>query len=369
MSVVEGFVPATVFGGEARLWKQRVGALTAIPALLLQLGAEPARVLAAAGLEARELECAENTIPYAAFGRLLSESARQSGCDTFGLLGGQSWTFSAMGLVGQLIRHSPTVGAGLQLGVVYHHLNSQGGAIYLLNQGAQAELGYAIYYPGIQGADQIYDGVLAAIVNYMRELCGAAWAPEAVLVAHAPPVDVGPYRRLFRSPVQFNSERSALRFSRKWLNRPVPGADPRMLRDLVKQANELPAPSLIEKLHRSLRVLLLSGIVSGDAIAELLAMHHRTLNRRLKVQGRTFREVLDDVRFESACQLLSATTLTLEDISAALGYAGVSPFTRAFRRLSGTAPGRWRQAARGKRKDAPDRDLKSANEKQTSMAS
>ena len=348
MSVGETSVPATVFGAEEELWRQRVGALTVVPALLRQLGTDPVPVLAAVGLDASALEFAENTIPYATFGRLMDESARRTRCEYFGLLTGQAWHLSTMGLVGQLVRHSSKVGDGLRRGVVYHHLNSQGGVVFLRERGAVAEFGYAIYYRGIQGANQISDGVLAALVNYARELCGTSWVPSEVLVAHAPPTDASPYRHLFRCPVRFNSEMNALRFGAHWLNRPVVGADPRILRDLLKQASVLPQPDLIEKLHRSLRVLLLSGVASGDAIAEVLTMHRRTLNRRLMAQGTTFREVLEDVRFEAACQLLNATQLALDDVAAAIGYAGVGPFTRAFRRRSGTAPGQWRQAARAR---------------------
>jgi AraC-like DNA-binding protein len=344
-------VPAVVFGAEEELWRQRVGALTAVPALLRQLGTDPAAVLAAADLDASALEFAENTIPYATFGRIMDEGARESRCEYFGLLVGQAWHISTMGLVGQLIAHSSTVGEGLRLGVVYHHLNSQGGVVFLRERGGVAEYGYAIYHQGVQGAYQIYDGVLAALVNYMRELCGSSWVPTEVLVAHAPPADASPYRRLFRSPVRFDSELNALRFGSHWLKRPIAGADPRILRNLEKQASALPQPDLMEKLRRSLRVLLLSGVMSGDAIADMLAMHRRTLNRRLKAQGTTFREVLEDVRFEAARQLLDGTHMTLDDIAAALAYAGVSPFTRAFRRRSGTAPGEWRRAAKAGRVD------------------
>jgi AraC-like DNA-binding protein len=339
-------IPPAVFGTEEALWRQRVGALTAVPALLSQLGADPAPVLAAVGLDASALDFAENSIQYTAFGGLLEEGARRTRCEHFGLLTGQAWHLSTMGLVGDLIRNSSTVGDGLRLGVVYHHLNSQGGVVFLRERNSVVEFGYAIYHQGIQGANQIYDGVLAALINYMRELCGSSWVPSEVVVAHAPPADESPYRRLFRSPVRFNSELNALRFASHWLNRPVPNADSRRLRELQAQASALTQPDLIEKLHRSLRVLLLSGVSSGDAVADVLAMHRRTLNRRLKALGITFREVLEDVRFGAACQLLEATQLALDDVAAALGYAGVSPFTRAFRRRSGTAPGQWRQSAR-----------------------
>jgi len=356
MSADQRAVTADLLGCEEELWRQRVGALGVLPALLRQLGVDPAPVLTAAGLDASALDVAGNTIPYAAFAKLLDEGARRSGCAHFGLLGGQAWHLSSLGMLGELIRHSATVGDALRTGVVYHHLNSQGGVVFLRQDGAVAEFGYAIYHRVERRANEIYDAVLATLVNFMRELCGAGWVPSEVLVAHAAPADASPYRRLFRCPVRFDAELNALRFGAHWLDQPVAGADRNALRELRRQADALAQPELIDRLRRSLRVLLLKGVASGDAVADMLAMHRRTLNRRLEALGTTFREVLDDVRFDAACELLAATQLPLDDVAAALGYAGVSPFSRAFRRRAGTAPGQWRrdaQAGRVERLQAP----------------
>jgi len=53
--------------------------------------------------------------------------------------------------------------------------------------------------------------------------------------------------------------------------------------------------------------------------------------------------VLDDVRFDVACQLLSSTTLPADDIAAALAYDSLGAFMRSFKRWSGTTPGHWRR--------------------------
>lgn len=345
MTIAETIYSQAGLSAEEELWRQRVGGLTAVPRLLRELGVDPRPVLAAAGLNESAFELAENTIPYAAFGRLMHGGAQHSGLEHFGLLVGQAWQVQSLGLLGQLMRHSATVGDALRYGVVYHHLNSQGGVIFLREHGGIAEFGYAIYHRGGVGTRQICDGVLATLVSYMREWCGQGWVPSEVLLAHAAPADASPYRRLFRCPVRFNAELNALRFPSDWLARPLPDADPQRLRSLEAQANALPQPDLIEKLRRSLRVLLLNRVASGDAVAELLAMHRRTLNRRLEALGTTFRDVLDDVRFEAACQFLASSELSLDDMADALGYAGVSPFTRAFRRRAGMPPGQWRREA------------------------
>jgi len=341
-------VPQAAIGGiEEELQRQRVGGLQAAPRLMREMGVDPTPALAAAGLHESAFDLADNTIAYAAFGRFIHGAAQHTGCEHFGLLVGQAWQLQSLGLLGQLIRHAATVRDALQALSVYHHLNSQGGVIFLRDHGAVTEVGYAIYHRGIIGARQICDGVLAAHVSGMRELCGPGWVPSEVLLAHTAPADASPYLRLFRCPVRFNSELNAMRFPSAWLDRPVPGADPAERRRLQAQANAQAQPELIDKLRRSLRVLLLNRVASGDAVAEMLAMHRRTLNRRLEALGTTFRDVLEDVRFEAARQLLDSTELPLDDIADALGYAGASAFTRAFRRQAGTPPGQWRRGDAG----------------------
>lgn len=352
MSTTGALHPPAGLWAEEELWRQRVGAMRAAPRLMRELGVDPRPVLAAAGLNESAFDLDENTIAYAALGRLVHSGAQHTGVEHFGLLVGQAWELRSLGLLGQLVRHAATVRDALRYAVVYHHLNSQGGVVFVREHGAVAEFGYAIYHRGGVGTRQIYDAVLATLVNFMRELCGPGWVPREVLLAHAVPADASPYRRLFRCPVRFNAALNALRFPRDWLDLSVPGADPALLRSLEAQANALAQPDLLERLRRSLRVLLLNRVASGDAVADMLDMHRRTLNRRLQGLGTTFRDVLEDVRFEAACELLALTELSSDDIAHALGYAGVSPFTRAFRRRAGAAPGHWRRDANARSAEA-----------------
>jgi len=321
-------------GAEEELWRQRVGALEAIPRLLRERGIDPTPALASAGVHESAFALADNTIPYGAWGRLFHGAAQLTGQDHFGLLVGAAWELRHLGLLGQLVRHAATVRDALHYGAVYHHLNSQGGVVFVHDHGAVAELGYAIYFRGI-----------VAQAQYMRELCGPGWVPSEVLLAHAAPADPSPYVSLFRCPVRFESELNTLRFPGAWLDRTVAGADPAEWRRLQALANAQSQPELIDKVRRSLRVQLLNRVTSGDAVADMLAMHRRTLNRRLEAMGTTFKEVLEEVRFEAARQLLESTDLSLDDIAGALGYAGDSPFARAFRRRAGMTPGQWRREA------------------------
>ena len=332
------FAVAQFGAGENEEASHRAGALAEIPGLLRELGADPAEVAASAGLDTDALDSLENRIPFVATGRLLQVCAVKTGCPHFALLVGQRTRLSHLGLPGQLARHSPTVGAALRTFAVYQHLNNQGMATFLLEKDGVATVGPVVYQKGAEHVDQIYDVNVAATLSVMRELCGAHWRPDRVLFSHSKPADGGLYRRSFQAPCQFNAERTALAFPASVLDHRLAGADPAQLRILEAQARARDDFGVAFRLRRTLRILLLAQAASGDQVAKLLLMHRRTLNRRLKAEGTTFRELLDEVRFEAACQLLDTARIPITEIAVSLGYAETSAFSRAFRRWSGATP-------------------------------
>lgn len=321
-----------------------VGALTAVPALIRELGVDPATVIAAAGLDSAVLDHGSNRIAYAGFARLLSEAAVRTGCAHFGLLAGGMWRLSDLGPTGEIIRHAPTVGEGLAEFVVHHHLNSTGGVSFLVRREGFADLGYAILEPLDCSTAEVYDGVMAAAFNFLREVCGESWAPAEVLLPHVAPADPAPWREYFRAPVRFRAEFAALRFPESTLARAIPGADAERLEQARAAVNAAGKATLVRQAARALRTLLLHGKSSGDDVAQALALHRRTLNRRLSREGTTFQKVLDRVRSAVAKEYLRDSGLAIPDIAAALGYADYVSFTRAFKRWTGTTPGAWRKS-------------------------
>jgi AraC-like DNA-binding protein len=307
------------------------------------MGGDPIVILPRAGLEPSALDDVENRIPYVSMGRLFHECALATGCPHFGFLTYQRVRLSHLGLPGELMRYSATLRTGLQRFIVYQHLNNQGMASFLLEVQSIASLGCAVFQNGAEFVDQIYDAFLAVACNIMRELWDPRWAPEEVQFSRTKPADVGAYRRFFRAPCRFDRERTAIFFPTTLLNKPMPEASPERLKILEQQALIIGKGELLSQLRRALRIMLLSGRSSAQEVAALLFLHRRTLNRRLHDQGTNFQQILDEIRFETACQLLDKTRLPLTEIAASLGYSESSAFTRAFRRWSGAAPSRRRQ--------------------------
>jgi len=129
------------------------------------------------------------------------------------------------------------------------------------------------------------------------------------------------------------------------LARPVQGADPARLQAAQVRAAAMGDADLVKRVRRAIRVGFVTGGCAGDDVARSLVMNRRTLNRRLAVEGTTFQALLDDVRHQTACQLLAGSRLSLDDVAAALGYGGVTQFLRRFRQWTGVAPGAWRRLA------------------------
>ena len=325
----------------------RIGPLISIPQLLREMAVDPADVMREAGIDPALFEDPENTISFAAMGRLFSLCVARSGCPHFGLLVGRQGGISSLGIVGLLSQHLPDVRTALRNIILHLHLHDRGAVPTLEVQNETAMLGYTIYQKNVVSTDQIYDGAMAIAFNLMKALCGPKWQPSEVLLCHAEPADREPYRALFKVPPRFDAERTALVFPATWLDQPMHGVNPQLRRILEAEVEALKILSdgdFVSQLRRILQSLIVAGCPSVDQTALLLAMHRRTLNRRLNALGITFKQLLDETRFEIAQQLLRDTRMPVVDIAVTLNYTGASAFTRAFRRWSGASPAAWRAA-------------------------
>jgi AraC-like DNA-binding protein len=308
---------------------------------------DPAALLAQAGLAPDDLNDPENRVPWPAVARLMEDCVTLSGCEHFALLIGREWELADLGFLGELGRHCPTVGQAVRTMVVYQQINSQGGAPYLVEHHRVAILGYTVFHPGVQRVWAASEAAMAMFANLVRELAGGNPGLVEVTLPRPPPRDPTPYRRHFGCPVQFDAGQATLCLPAEAMDLPVLGADPIRRRLLEAEARRRVEGSFEVNLYRAIGTLLMMGMPSGDAVAQQLALHRRTLNRRLKAQGRTFQSVLDAVRFDFARRLLRDTRLPVTAVAATLGYSEASSFARAFRRWSGSGPLDWRRAEQG----------------------
>lgn len=344
-----------------------VGGLRGVPgatcAVLSDHGGDPARLLREAGLDPATVRDDGPPIPSALLGRLLQLGARRIRCGHLGLLVGQRIGLAELGPSRGLVRNADTVGEALHVLETRPWAWSCGFAVRLC---VEADLALLHYFPCEPGATAVglqAEGALATVVNVVRVLCGPRWSPSELLLPRAPPDQTDAYWHFFRAPVRFDQEWAALAFPARLLAQPVAGADRIARRMAEPRIREAAAPLPVsQQLRRLLRAEFIPNPWSGKAVARHLAVHRRTLSRRLRAEGTSFRSVSAQIRFETAKQLLADTNMSLAQISACLGFSEAAAFTHAFRRWSGTTPSVWREASRPPEAAAPGSGRGSSND-------
>lgn len=326
-----------------------IAPLLPVPGLLSESGIDPAPLLAAAGIAASAFDDAGTRVPFEAAARLLLEGARATRREDFGLLVAQRFEFSSLGLLALLMQRAPTVGDALR-GLERHlQLHDRGAVVFLkTSPAAQAALGYAVHDAATPGIGLVYDVSISIGVAMLRTLCGPQWRPVEVHLPHGRPQAPLAWRRYFGAPVHFDATAAEIWFDASCLERRPPQADPAQQIALLQLAQrteaELGLP-LAERARHVARALVMTGALTGDRVADALALHPRTLRRRLAPEGTSLKAVAAAARFDVARQLLRGTSVPLDEIAEVLGYAELSAFVRAFRGWANCPPGQWREAA------------------------
>lgn len=177
-------------------------------------------------------------------------------------------------------------------------------------------------------------------------------AVQAVWFRHAPPEDpalLAEYEAVFQCPVHFNQPLCALLIPAPIMNLPLRHPNPDLRETLERHAHLLldkinTRPSLVEVVRARLRHLLMQGQASRDVLAEQMGMSGRHLHRQLQSAGSSYREIMDELRFEIAKASLQDPKLLLEDIAPRLGFQETSAFTRWFRTVAGQSPSEFRRS-------------------------
>src|SRR5262249_40886664 len=100
----------------------RAAALANYPEVARRFGLDPAKMIRTSGLKPALLADPDLRTPTTGVIALLEDSARASGCITFGLQMAESWRMSDFGAVSLLLEHQPTLRAAIETTIRYRHL-------------------------------------------------------------------------------------------------------------------------------------------------------------------------------------------------------------------------------------------------------
>ncbi len=156
------------------------------------------------------------------------------------------------------------------------------------------------------------------------------------------------YRLMFYgAPILFSKSKSRIGFSQALLDKPVQQNLPNLEKFLENPSFELlvmdfKADNLASRVAAEIRNNL-DTMPTLPALAKIMKMKPYTLQRRLADEGISYLEIKNQVKRDAAIELLVSTDLSIEDISAQLGFSETSPFTRTFKEWTGIPPSAYRK--------------------------
>jgi len=266
-----------------------------------------------------------------------------------GLLAGQRHHVSIFGMWGLAMVSSSTLRGAIQVGLRFIDLTHtflgwklvKGPGAPRLRLEEPFELGAARTF--------LIERDLSAAVTLLQDLLGHRRALAEVTVPFDRPPHAARYSEAFGCPVSFGGDVAEAVIRPDSLDTPPLQANPAAAALAEQQCAELAARMSGEgSATAAVRREILAVPGEFPALAEVarrLHLSERGLRRRLLAEGVRYREVLDEVRETLARAYLRDTRLQIEEIAERLGYSDAANFTHAFRRWTGSAPGKLRSDA------------------------
>ena len=309
------------------------------------VGIDPFRQMTRAGLFVGQPVPGDAFVPYALFGQLLAETAAQAGCPDFGLRMAQWPDEFFEGPLILMMRHAATLRDALALlhrhGHVYSHA-FRPAPVPVPGDAARVDVQLATRDADSGRFAQATEYTLLSLARVLRHVLGRAHDDWTILLPHGMAAPHEQVERHFGSRCRFDMPVAALRIPSSDLDLPLPGHNDLRLKMAVSYIEgqfKKAGDGVAEQVRRLLRERLGTAQVMQGDIAADLAIHEKTLQRRLAKEGHAFPALLDEVRREGFLELLRQPARPgLAQIAQMLGYSEQAALSRSCQRWFGCSP-------------------------------
>lgn len=290
-------------------------------------------------------------IPTEVLGQMLRNGAALTGDAGLGLALGLSLNVSSHGPLGLAAMTCGSLRGALALGERYMELRASPWRIRVEVQGDLAIM-RLVELASIAGERTlVLELVLGAMIRLGEFLLGEPPTHPAIEFWSDSPEQPHHARFAGQIPrVRYNCASNEARFPASWLDRPL------ALREAVTNREAVHA---LETERRRLGpredLLARTRELLGDPAhrfpdlehaARTLGVSSRTLRRHLSDRGTPFQLLRDQLRRDHAIALIEQSSLVLDEVASALGYADRRSFLRAFARWTGQTPTSFRRGPR-----------------------
>jgi len=304
------------------------------------LGGQPQEIARSVNFDLNDLTTPEKSLSHETYCELLEAAAIATNCAHFGLLLGQRNDISMLGTLGQLALNCSTLGEAAETFIRYFNMVSQGEYFRMESGPNHTFLIRDVFLPEPYFSVQAQDISLYETVNITRSVFAGNWQPSGVYFTHSP-ADPQFYHNAFNCPLFFDQEFQGIGFATQDLNMPLVSSDETSRKELEQQVAQVykqNKKSLIEQTQQAITLGMITGDCGIQSITNTLAIHSRTLHRKLEKQGTSFTQILEDTRRGFAEYFVTKTSISIFDVSHMLGYKDSTSFSRSYKRWCGLAP-------------------------------
>ena len=329
----------------------RASTLRGFAALVSSLGGSGPELLAESGVDEKEIAGRDAFVSVRLLEQLLEDASARLSVPDFGLRMAAQQGLDFMGPVAIAMENSRTIGEAVECAKRYLSVHSPAMSLEpIADPLDNPEVVGLRYRLGTANASPQTTDYGIGIVHRVMFLIngGAPYGLQSVQLPHPCLAPVATYREFFGAPVRFDADNAVLRIPRQLLLAQVSGGN-ELLREIAIDYLEthfghehVPVSELVAEI-----VADHLGFDSPDLpkVARLLRLHPRTLQRLLSREGRTFNEIVDEVRQRQTLNLITTTGLSFSQIATRVGMREQSSLARAVRRWFNTSPSRLRSEA------------------------
>ena len=306
-------------------------------------------------LDAAVLERPNDRLPGSLFEKFWDEAARLTGDADMGLHTAEQFNPGALSILGYVLLSCRSAGEALGRLAQYAALLNDGLRVRITKEGDRTQCRYEV----VRDCDnylaraprQAMETMACGTLITLRRLTSKPIVPLAVTFQHPKPSSAAEHLRIF-GPVRFGQAENVIEFRSADLEERLLSANPALLEVFDAKARQflaqLDQPGTVSR--RVLTILarrIAVTVPSLDEVAVELAMSERSLQRKLRTEKTSFRQLVEDMRKEIALQHLAQPGASTSETAFLLGFSEPSAFTRAFRRWTGAPPTQFQSAGTG----------------------
>ena len=309
-------------------------------------GLDVPALFGAAGLDRARLDQPEGRFTIDEVSRLWELAVARSGKPTLGLDRALAATYGKLGVVGYAMMACPTLLAAVQRLQRYMDVVSNA-ATYAVQDDAAGcwfELGHLGGERPVPRQRTEYG--LLTMLSFFSWITGRDFKPLAVEFVYPPSEQAARHEAVYGCPVRYGQAANRALLSWADLALPLPARDATIAalheRLVEQELQRLETSTVSHRVRHYLATRLSDAEPRRERAAASLKMSDRTLQRRLRQEGTSFQQLLDETRRELAQLYLRKPHRPLKQVAQQLGFEDPSNFYRACRRWFGESPGRYR---------------------------